>query len=62
KVAGHEESEFKGITEINLPIEVIKAVLKDKKLLFRIFKTFFIMGPDGITAISIESAVVLSEA
>jgi hypothetical protein len=29
KVAGHEESEFKGITELNQPIEVIGAVLAD---------------------------------
>ncbi len=29
KVAGHEESEFKGITDINQPIEVIGAVLAD---------------------------------
>jgi hypothetical protein len=29
KVAGHEESEFKGITEINQPIEVIGAVLAE---------------------------------
>ena len=29
KVAGHEESEFKGITEVNQPIEVIGAVLAE---------------------------------
>ncbi len=29
KVAGHEESEFKGITDINQPIEVIGAVLAE---------------------------------
>ena len=29
KVAGHEESEFKGSTDINQPIEVIGAVLAD---------------------------------
>jgi len=29
KVAGHEESEFKGITDIDLPIEVIGAVLAE---------------------------------
>ena len=29
KVAGHEESEFKGITDINHPIEVIGAVLAE---------------------------------
>ena len=29
KVAGHEESEFKGITHINQPIEVIGAVLEE---------------------------------